>query len=720
MPSRKCLFAVLAAITLLAATSLSAEAPIMQVRVFCDQPSDAARIHALGYDIGYVTDSYADVFTRREGLSELQQQGFRIEVIHEDVTAFYTSRLTDATPYGGFKILSEMYAYLDDMIADHSSIMTSRTSIGTSIEGRDIWAIKISDNPEIDEEEPELLFTACTHAREMITPEVLMYFMDHLTDNYGIDPEVTDIVDNREVWFIVMVNPDGYYYNEVIAPGGGGMWRKNRRDNLDGSFGVDLNRNYGYMWGYNDDGSSPITYAEDYRGTGPFSEPETQAIRDFSIARNFVIQIHYHSYSNYFLWPWRYNSFDTPDEDLFWILTDSMSAYNGYVGANDLMYSSNGHAADYGYGEQIVKDKSLSYTIEVGSYEDGFWPDPSRIDDLVAENLPVNLFLCRHADDVYSLAPPARPVISTPPGPQGPDYIVVWSDDDTEVAYHELIECTGMVDTTDFADNDANWYSADLSPTYYSPPYSFYMMYYPDLMWTKEPVYIDENDSLKFITYYNLVEHYSYLYVEVSSDGYNFQTIPGNLTTNDNPNGHNKGNGITGDAGGWIQAKFDLAAFAGQSLWLRFDFASVIPDPYNPEYSMAYIDDISGFKWFESETVIASDLTENFYEFIGQPDGEYYYRVRAQDIQGQWGKFSNYGPVTVEGGGPVWICGDADNDNDVDPMDAVFLVNWFWLGGPPPVYPEAVDVDGSGAVNPLDAVYFVDWLWRGGPDLNCP
>src|SRR5690606_8892087 len=127
------------------------------------------------------------------------------------------------------------------------------------------------------------------HAREVITPEVLIYIMRYLTNNYGIDPQVTYLVDNRELFFSTVVNPDGYYYDEVIEPDGGGLWRKNRRNNGDGSYGIDLNRNFGYQWGYDDEGSSPDGSDETYRGASAFSEPETQRLRDFMISRNFVI-----------------------------------------------------------------------------------------------------------------------------------------------------------------------------------------------------------------------------------------------------------------------------------------------------------------------------------------------------------------------------------------------------------------------------------------------
>ena len=114
------------------------------------------------------------------------------------------------------------------------------------------------------------------------------------------------LVDNRELYFIPVINVDGYVYNENTNPNGGGNWRKNRRDNGGGIFGVDPNRNYSFQWGFNNSGSSPTPSSSTYRGTGPFSEPETQAIRDFVNGQDFTMAFNYHSFSNVLIFPYDY------------------------------------------------------------------------------------------------------------------------------------------------------------------------------------------------------------------------------------------------------------------------------------------------------------------------------------------------------------------------------------------------------------------------------
>src|SRR5690606_22160109 len=149
-------------------------------------------------------------------------------------------------------------------------------------QNRPIYMVKISDNPDLNEDEPRVLYTAMHHAREPQSMMTLIYFMYYLLENYNSDPSVKYLVDNRELYFIPIVNPDGYEYNRQTSPGGGGMWRKNRRNN-GSSYGVDLNRNYGPMayWNAPGGGSSTSPSSDTYRGTAPFSEPEISSIKDF-------------------------------------------------------------------------------------------------------------------------------------------------------------------------------------------------------------------------------------------------------------------------------------------------------------------------------------------------------------------------------------------------------------------------------------------------------
>lgn len=201
------------------------------------------------------------------------------------------------------------------------------------------------------------------------------------------------------------MNPDGHNYVFTTDM----WWRKNRRNNGDGSYGVDLNRNWGYAWGYDNSGSSPYKSSEIYRGLEPFSEPETQAIRDLALAHKFIISLSYHSYSQLMLFPWGYIRQSTPDHQTFSEIADSLVAYNNYKPqAAWQLYLVNGGSDDWLYGEQTQKNKIYAYTPEVGTQ---FHPDTSKIMKEILENLGPNLYVAYVADQ-YS---PLHQIVHTPP-----------------------------------------------------------------------------------------------------------------------------------------------------------------------------------------------------------------------------------------------------------------------------------------------------------------
>lgn len=357
---------------------------------------------------------FVDVLVKEEQLDKIKRLGLSTYVLIQDADA-YASILRQQGYLDPFHTYDEMLEEMRAVEAAHPDI-AKLYDIGDSwektqgIADRDIWAMKISDNVAVEEkEEAEVLYMGCHHAREIITPEVIIYFIHYLVENYGADPQVTFLVDNRQIWLVPMVNPDGHEYAFEVDL----WWRKNRRNNGDGTYGVDLNRNYGYKWGYDDIGSSPFTSSEVYRGPAPFSEPETQAIRDLVQRHNFVISLSYHSYGRKLLFPWGYIPQNTPDHEVFLAITNSMAAYNGYQpgnAASGLIYVTNGDADDWLYGEQTTKYKVFGITPEVGDDSDGFFPDTTRILPLVQENLLPNLYVA-YAAEQYA---PRPEIVHTP------------------------------------------------------------------------------------------------------------------------------------------------------------------------------------------------------------------------------------------------------------------------------------------------------------------
>ena len=334
-------------------------------------------------------------------LQSLRQEGIPFTVEIEDYTKYYaeqslmdTDKLAqmERTPnvangfdlgsMGGFYTYNEVVAKLDEMKQDYPDLITEKASIGTSIEGRDIWMVKISDNPNIDEAEQVAYFDAVHHAREPLSMAATINYMFWLLENYATNPQVQFLVDHREIYFVPVVNPDGYEYNRETNPEGGGLWRKNRNPNDGTCVGVDLNRNYSFAYANNNSCSSPDPCSGIYRGEGAFSEPETATVRDFLALVAPKTAFSTHSTAGSYLMPY---GFDTspPEFDIYSEWASVFLSENDYpygVTFQMLGYTSCGTTRDYMHSEGIY-----GWTPEIDG--NGFWPPQSTIFDLVGENV---------------------------------------------------------------------------------------------------------------------------------------------------------------------------------------------------------------------------------------------------------------------------------------------------------------------------------------------
>lgn len=346
----------------------------------------------------------------------------------------------------------------------HPSIVSSRFSIGQSYEGRELWAVKISDNVNTDEDEPEVLFLGLHHAREHLTVEMTLYILHMLADNYGVDQQITDLVNSREIYIIFNVNPDGGEYD--IATGSYASWRKNRQPNQGSSYiGTDLNRNYGYNWGCCG-GSSGSPSSSTYRGPSPFSAPETQRVRDFIDSRvvggeqQIKAAITWHTYGELVLWPYGYTYTDVPpdmtqdDHDVFVAMGQAMAATNGYTPqqASDL-YITDGTIDDWAYGIH----KIFMYTFEMGT--NTFYPPGSQIPALTSVNDDAVRYLLDKADCPYKVigkeaqycgGPPADPSNLTASTVSASQIDLAWTDGSTNEVGFKIERCAGA-GCSDFA-----------------------------------------------------------------------------------------------------------------------------------------------------------------------------------------------------------------------------------------------------------------------------
>ena len=302
---------------------------------------------------------------------------------------------------GGYWTLDEVKMKLDDLVAsDAESVVADQLdTLGTTVLGRPIWGLRIGRAVSGPDPRPVAFLSALTHAREPGGMQSLFYFVDDLLAGYGSDPFKTSLLERRVVYIVPVVNPDGYQLNvnTYVANGGSsfGNWRKNARDNdnngthSSSNDGVDLNRNYGYKWNYNNVGSSGSFTSQTYRGPSAFSEPETRAQRDRVALLQPKTGLAFHTYSDLFLHPWGWTAAAAPDSELFYELNDECTLGIGYQSgpAPRVLYEVNGEFNDWCYGDTLIKPRYFSWTPEAGSAADGFWPPPSRITPIAVENL---------------------------------------------------------------------------------------------------------------------------------------------------------------------------------------------------------------------------------------------------------------------------------------------------------------------------------------------
>ncbi|MBK6939362.1 MAG: zinc carboxypeptidase [Planctomycetes bacterium] len=276
---------------------------------------------------------------------------------------------------GGCYTFSEVMVLLDQLRVQYPQLISAKQTIGTSVEGRPIVAVKISDHPDVSEPEPRALFDALHHAREPASMQSMIWFMHHLLSNYGSDARITALVNERELWFVPVVNPDGYVFNEVTQPGGGGLWRKNRRVSAGGAIGVDLNRNYPYAWGQDDLGSSPDPASEVFRGASPLSEPETTALDAFVGTQQFELVWSVHAHGELMMFPFSAsNDIALQDVALYREHGACFAAHSDdRIGSvSNLLGLGNGSALDHHHAAH----GAMSWTPEVGT---SFWPTPAEL-----------------------------------------------------------------------------------------------------------------------------------------------------------------------------------------------------------------------------------------------------------------------------------------------------------------------------------------------------
>lgn len=333
----------------------------MEVKVKIDSKTDATQLYQLKLDGDYYLH-YAILYLTPNELEMIDALDLDYEIMIDDLNAYYEGFWDTRAEYHSYQEIID----LADSLAEHFPDICTKYNFGTSMGGRELSALKISDNSAIDENEAEVMFDGGIHGDEIGGSENVIRFARDLCLEYGEDPEVTDLVDNREIWLYLMVNPDGR----------ANMVRTNNN-------GVDLNRDWGYMW-------------DEWGGsTGAYSQVESRALRACSFSNQFAVHTTYHSGTEMISYPWSYRSNSAPDVAQIDQLAAVYSNVSGYSNLDygqgfSGMYAINGSTKDSNYGIM----GSISWSIEISMDKQ---PPASQLMTYYNNNKPSMLALIEYA-----------------------------------------------------------------------------------------------------------------------------------------------------------------------------------------------------------------------------------------------------------------------------------------------------------------------------------
>jgi len=338
----------------------------MQVRVFYNNNMELQQLIKLNAEGDIYPNGEALLYLVPSEFGVLKSTDLKYQIENDDLKTyaenFWTSKDNTREAYHTY---AEIIDLADSLVSAFPEICEKHL-FGTSVQGRELGALKISDNVTLDENEAEVFFDSGIHGDEIGGPENMIRFARDLCRDYGTDPEITDLIDNREIWLFYMVNPDGRVSDD--------------RTNANG---VDLNRDSGYMWdGW---GSS----------TGEYSQPESKALRDCHYNRQFVVHTTYHSGTEYISCPWSYRSSQCTDLDHILQLAGEYASSSGYAimeygQGNSGMYAINGSTKDTNYGMM----GAISWSMEISYDKD---PPASQIMMFYNYNKPAMLSMIEHA-----------------------------------------------------------------------------------------------------------------------------------------------------------------------------------------------------------------------------------------------------------------------------------------------------------------------------------
>jgi carboxypeptidase T len=597
--------------------------------------------------VGENPGEWVDIILQESRLCELSVAHIGYSVLIHDVDRYMQSFA------GQYHTFAEIEQILHTIATTYPNI-TKLFSLGKSYQDRDIWCLEISDNPGVDEGEPGVFFMGLTHAREWPTVEICLNIVTELTSLYDSNTTIHDLVNSRRIWIAPCANPDGYYQSHDQ----GIDWRKNMHYFPQfGTTGVDLNRNYGGScngnawgeWGSVQQGAAAHNPSNEvYCGPQPMSELEVQAVAKVFLENDICASISWHTYSELVLWPWGYaTNAHTPDNTYLAkvgrAIAKQITRQSGsgtYTPEQSAaLYPTTGDSDDwaYGYAHYILGRTTFAYTIEACS---AFEPPENKLDQICAENFDGALYLLQEAENISTVTPRILPpTIDNLSRDADGTYTVSWQEQNPNAQpdSFQLDELTGLVMKTDDAEAGSSLWTLDgftISSQHY---HSTSQSYRPrnvindvSTMTSVFPLPVMNTTTLSFWCWYDIENKWDYAFVEVSINNRSYDIL----------------DSFTGSSDGWIQKEYNLSAYAGKSLFLRFRYTT---DERTTNEGF-YVDDITPVPQYEMVTNLSSTITNTSYEITGKTNGTYYYRVRGHNNARGWGDYSALQKIIVGDG----------------------------------------------------------------------
>lgn len=591
-----------------------------------------------------------DIVADQAVFDKINSSGLNYEVVVHDLAAAKDAVRASYLSY------TETNDSLQQMVANYPLIAKLDSLPIPSYQGRWIYGIKISDNPDLEEDdEPGFLIDGTHHSREWACIPTVLFFADSLLTAYGSVSQITDVVNTTEIYCFPIINVDGYVYDYPS----GYSWRKNREP-FHGYTGTDPNRNYAGCspdiegdWGAVDQGQASHHPGNTlFCGAYANSGDETRALTMYVKEHICNAYMTYHSYAEKLMWPWGWTGTPAPDATLLERVGDTMASMIARLGSGHYLsgpiysaiYPVSGSSLDwfYSYTHWVQGISNLSYTTELGT---SFYQPQGDLDYIIHENFDALLYLADFCDSITILttgvvAPPAIYPLDT----VGTDFVLSWhpvNSAENDPLYWELVELSDPTVIEDDLESGTGQWQLDgftLSTTRaHSGTHSYFSGNVDDMnhaVRTAQPYLVEPGDSVTFWCWYDLETEYDVAVVEVSEN----TKLWFNLDTTR----------FNGTQTSWQRYAYSLEDWVGKSVYIRF---RSMTDSYVLNSGM-YIDDIYPVVQFSNVDTIASTISDTSYAFTSHGEGEYYYYVKGYNTAWGWGDYSCLEQVLVLAGAP--------------------------------------------------------------------